>query len=307
MKGLYSKAVRSAAIWRRVRRELVYSREGTILKRGWCSLNAQNASAWFINRGEISLRKDGEEFSARKGQWLFINEGDYERSFSEDANILSVRFRLRWPNRQPLFKNVPIVVDHTPQFNALRKTGKLLAAYLEDMRIDRPTQWRQPDYKVLIADTSIQQFFRIDHLFAEWIELYIAAMLELGADLDLIDTWDERLSRAVFILENHALDQTFSEATFARELGLSQSHMKRLFRQHLQCSPFQIVQQRRIEAVRHALEWSDDPIKVISIEFGFTSLSRFSSWCRRYLGAPPRILRQRPQNAHKNAEASHSK
>lgn len=92
------------------------------------------------------------------------------------------------------------------------------------------------------------------------------------------------------------IEQRLSEgirvADLAREVGLSHSHLTRLFRAAKGKTVVAYVQERRVERARHLLTYSNLPVKEIAARVGVEDLNLFNKTMRRHCGASPRQLRR---------------
>jgi AraC-like DNA-binding protein len=79
----------------------------------------------------------------------------------------------------------------------------------------------------------------------------------------------------------------------AREVGISQTHLRRLFEEDRGQSVRTYIRSRRMERVRQLLQNSTLSIKAIAQEVGIPDLQHFNKVVRRELGAAPTRLRRR--------------
>jgi AraC family transcriptional regulator, regulatory protein of adaptative response / DNA-3-methyladenine glycosylase II len=98
---------------------------------------------------------------------------------------------------------------------------------------------------------------------------------------------------AVQLIIDGALDDSGTEASLAREVGISARHLRRLFLRHLGASPDQVARSRRAHFARRLLDDSDLPVLDIAFASGFGSLRQFNRTMREVFGAPPTDLRSR--------------
>jgi transcriptional regulator GlxA family with amidase domain len=92
------------------------------------------------------------------------------------------------------------------------------------------------------------------------------------------------------------LTERLCVADLAREVGLSQNHLTRLFRQATGATISEYIRSLQIERARYLLTHSTLSIKSIAQEVGVQDLHRFNKMVRRNLGAAPRTVRaSRPE------------
>lgn len=99
----------------------------------------------------------------------------------------------------------------------------------------------------------------------------------------------EKVLRAIEL----RLSSPLSLADLAREVGLSQGHLTRLFREALGETVVSYVRRRRLERAKHLLVHSDIPIKQVAAEAGVPDVHVFNKLVRRTFGASPKQVRRR--------------
>lgn len=94
----------------------------------------------------------------------------------------------------------------------------------------------------------------------------------------------------------HLIEMSLQEPIYiselARETGVSQTHLLRLFRAELGTTIVGYIQNRRLQRARHLLEHSTRPIKTIAHEVGIADLHLFNKMLRRVHGVAPRQVRK---------------
>ena len=80
-------------------------------------------------------------------------------------------------------------------------------------------------------------------------------------------------------------------ADLAKESGWSVTHLHVEFQRHLKITPHQMLIQKRLQAAKTRLVSSNDPLKKIAADCGFTSLVSFSHAFKVQTGQTPGIFR----------------
>jgi len=75
--------------------------------------------------------------------------------------------------------------------------------------------------------------------------------------------------------------------------GMSESHVLRVFKQYLDCSPFQYISRLRLDAATDALIQTDKSITDIALDLGFNDSNYFSRLFCKHLGLAPREYRKK--------------
>ncbi len=102
---------------------------------------------------------------------------------------------------------------------------------------------------------------------------------------------DPRLRRAVFLLER-SLSQPISPAWLAREVGLSERQLGRLFVAELGQSPAAHIRGTRLRYARWLLQNSDENVTEVALRTGFADCAHFIRQYRAEFGMTPGSLRR---------------
>jgi len=73
--------------------------------------------------------------------------------------------------------------------------------------------------------------------------------------------------------------------------GKSESHVLRVFKQHLGCSPFQYISRLRLSAATDALIQTDKSITEVALDLGFNDSNYFTRLFKKHHGLSPREYR----------------
>lgn len=90
---------------------------------------------------------------------------------------------------------------------------------------------------------------------------------------------------------------TYQQAKTAKELadlcGYGLKSFQRMFRLHFNETPYQWMRKQMVAPIEDKLKDESIPIKQIVAEYGFSSVSHFNTYCRKYFGATPKAVRGR--------------
>lgn len=89
---------------------------------------------------------------------------------------------------------------------------------------------------------------------------------------------------------NESLEQDLSLSAIASEVGISQYHFARLFKQAMGVSVHQYVIQRRVEAAKRLLLHRQLSITEIALQVGFANPSHLSQHFKRIVGVTPTVF-----------------
>lgn len=102
------------------------------------------------------------------------------------------------------------------------------------------------------------------------------------------------LARARSLLEDR-FSEAVSLSSVAAELGVSQGHLARSFRQTFGLSVGEYLRERRLEEGERLLRETREPVARIALRSGFYDQSHFGNAFRRHYGASPAVYRSRLQ------------
>lgn len=100
------------------------------------------------------------------------------------------------------------------------------------------------------------------------------------------------VQRAIAHMERHYADPTLSMAAVADAAGVSEGHLRRLFRQLYRLPPNRYLQNLRIGHAQDLLVSTSLPLGTVAEKTGFSSLYYFSDAFHRSIGVPPSVYRR---------------
>lgn len=272
--------------WSNLHAHLIWIYDGPIDPR-WhqCVAGTPDQAVWLIRRGQVKLTQGSRIWHAAAGEWIFLPHGKCFQQFTEDARILSVRFRAAWPTGESLFDEGLGFVIPAVDYPGLESMAvKLL------LMVTR--QFPATSVDLVQAHASLQEMLRLQSLFGEWLEEVIYVLLANGLVPSRMGKVDPRLLNAVRVLDGHALSTPPRQGDLASAVGLSVSQLNRLFNQHFGVSSRAYFNQLRFRHAVASLESSPYSIKEVAYSLGFSSLPHFSAWFSRWYGSSPRSFRE---------------
>lgn len=161
--------------------------------------------------------------------------------------------------------------------------------------VPRLTWWSKLDAVRRFADEAVL-LFASDRIEPTVLRDYLISRLRLQAELYLNEAprkaLPPELQRVLVYLERHFAEPLRME-TLAEVAQWSVPHLHARFREELGQSPHQCVIERRIEAARIQLAGTNDPIKQVAADCGFSNASALCVLFRRHTGVTPAAYRQR--------------
>jgi len=138
-----------------------------------------------------------------------------------------------------------------------------------------------------------QRFQDVDELDAQIQLLRAIYMLRLKKLQMPEPTVQSPIHRAYAYLLNHRKDSRLGLGQIASHVGLSVSHLVRLFREHYGASPMKVLARERMAHAKRLLATPDFRIAEIARESGFASSAYFCRTFRAEMDMTPREYRQR--------------
>lgn len=273
--------------WHRLNCRLFWAYEGPVGRKFQHGAYRQEGIvAWLIKRGRVDLTfARGDREGCEAGHWYFPRGEKWKQDFSEDAEIISLRFAAHWPDENSLFdrsRSLIVPVGDVPRLTSIarRMARSVKTAHVQDER------------RIEQIPKTLDRHLDIQRLFLSWMTTYVELMRAKSVDLIPHERLDERVSIAISRIERAELHVPLREAELARLAGVSKSHLNRLFVIDTGKTPAEYWEERRVLAARSALLESQRSVKTVAYELGFSSLSHFSSWVSKKLGKSPRELRK---------------
>jgi AraC-like DNA-binding protein len=263
-------------------------------------VEAKDMNAWLIESGEAEVRmvNEPECVRAQAGQWLFPKPGLRYQQFAKDTRLLSVCFRLGWPSGLNLFDDGLTLSIEAEAFPELTQSARTLVKAVRTTFEATYPNGRFPRLGPTLDITSIclSDYVRWNHAFSHWVSTFIATMLRNQIEPCGLQVIDSRVMQALAWINRAADDGFYSEQNLAKSVGLSASHLARLFTQTLGKTPHEYFNQERLRRINHALDHSDEPVKSIAYRNGFKNPAHFSRWYKEQTGLSPRSYRMNQSN-----------
>lgn len=238
--------------------------------------------AWLVLKGSVTVTAEGETVSAREGEWIFPKPIPRHQKFSPDAEILSVSFRMEWPDGDPLFKKgLSFVLKKEAQPELERVARRL------ERVVEKVTQTRFRDARLAEASFEFPQFIELEKQVLIWCDLVYRTLVGAGLRPNLHQTGDPRVHEILECLDAWPLNEPFKVAVLARRTGLSRSNLDRIAGRALGGSSKSYVDRRRMNHAIRSLRNPEIPIKQIAVEVGFQHSSSFCAWFKKKTGRYP--------------------
>jgi AraC family transcriptional regulator, transcriptional activator of pobA len=128
------------------------------------------------------------------------------------------------------------------------------------------------------------------------IQIFRAIGMPLPGTAAVGNRSDRRIRRFLALVDLH-FRQRLAVGDYARQLGITATHLGRLTRERLGCTPLQAVEARLIREAQRDLVYSALSVKAIALELGFGDPAYFSRFFRQRLGQTPAAFRDAARRA----------
>ncbi len=244
---------------------------------------------WLMEKGYVDITTELGTQRVHAGTWVIQMPGLYlEQAFSDDAEIMSLRFRVLWETGRPLFKSSRLLTAPRLRFKQLQESARSFIALLPQEMQPAPT------YKHVKSTfvTNPARAWLIQSAQSAFLSDWYEAALELGYEpLDEF-SGDSRVDEMVDILSANLRKNNVPYQHFQEAVGLSRAQIDRLFAKYLNSSPKAEFDNMRVQYALEQLWKGRRAIKQIAFELGFKSASQFAKWFHRLDGRNPKEVRR---------------
>lgn len=270
--------------WFDLRAQILWTYDGPVTQFHHCIYSSSPIAAWFIRKGSVTLTFAQEKSRYTAGSWVFPKAEEGMQAFSNDAEILSIRFLAEWPTGQSLFDRSRTIAIPKREGSELLRIGT---------RLSRLVQRKFPGVKFELRrmSGSPSWYFELHRLFNGWMKAYTDIMEKRGLAPRTMAQIDDRVREIVHFMEMQPLNQAIRERELADRTGISISQINRLFVRDIGKTPAEYWEEKRIASARKALIESKQSIKSVAYDLGFNSLPHFSGWVKKKFGVSPKKLR----------------
>jgi AraC-like DNA-binding protein len=278
----------SAAKWTNLLCRLLWAYEGPIPERGeGLQETTPHYFAWLLLKGHGQFSFNGKETAElHPGQWGFPppNAKDRFHHFSKDARLLSLRFRLEWPDGRSPLPLRHFVAFEAESFPELGREAKRLVRLAKGF-MSSPLDECEPFGFGLQAKMQAN--------FWRWLSLWTEALAAQGVMAQEPEALEPRLRRMLDILEKGSPHGAVPYQELERASSLGRVQIDRLFREQLKNTPKRLLERRLLELCKERILTSNLGTKELAAELDFIGPSQFCAWFKKHAGMSPQKFRER--------------
>jgi AraC-like DNA-binding protein len=245
-------------------------------------IGSLNLTAWLVLKGDVAVTSGGRQISARAGEWIIPKPAPRHQRFGKDTEILSVNFRMEWPDGSHLFNEGLGLVLKAADHPELERIARRL-----EKTAEKVTRTRFHDARLTETNLEFPQFIQLEKQALVWGEAIYAVLISAGLRPDLRQAGDPRVRAILEHLDGWPLNKPFRVDQIARRSGLSRSNLDRVVVKSLGISGKAYLDRRRLHHALHSLRDQAVPIKRVAAEIGFNHSSSFCAWFKKKTGRYP--------------------
>ena len=232
----------------------------------------KNNAGWLVREGWAEVRHDNKVLRAYPGQWLIVKPTQRVQRFAEDTTLLVVTFDARWPDGTNWLEDGLSTILDAAKYPDLERLACPMV---------KVTKTLTPGWYIFEHRISRDDFLELHANLARWLNALASALSENGIEPTRRDRIDEKVFKALRLLQSLPLDSNLDRDKLAKDIGLSTVHLTRLFLKHIGITPNEYHNRLRIEQARRRLSIAGNRIKNVAAELGFSHLSHFSTWFKK--------------------------
>ena len=202
-----------------------------------------------------------------------------------------------------------MVEPFTAHPELIKQTARLLKVIRQHRKLcvdsEKPgdkNRWSPPlsDFsanRTRSGGNSIENHFDVMTAFYQWCGAYARVMTQKKIPFQYPQEIDSRIKTAMVWLRERDLSLPLRESDLAKRVGLSVSQLNRLFLRYFDSTPQEFNEQSKIETAIRLLERTENSMKSLAYQLGFSSPGNFSTWFRRKTNQTPTLWRQQRKQA----------
>lgn len=273
----------TADTWRSLHREWLWVYHGPVPRCGaWSAEILVPHGVFFVERGEVRIRSNGEDVTVKRGGAFFSASGLRQHWFAQNTVLLSVGFRCTWADGTPLYR---------AGLNLAAKSPKLRLATLELFRRIHGTK-KTVGYREAITnkDLFLSDWAAHEATFATWFIIYLETLHSLGVKPESRSKKSRRrVDQLIEWLNALPLHETTPTLPPGFTIGLRRA--EQLLQQQIGIGMRTYLERRRLNAAREHILTEQCTIKEVAFKLGFRYASHFTTWFRRHTGSSPSAYR----------------
>lgn len=243
-----------------------------------------NNGAWLVRSGWAEVEHDGTVWRALPGEWLVVKPDTRIQRYAKGTHLLSVSFEAIWPDGQPWISNGLSLAVLAADYPDLERYALRMVEQLKELP--------KSDWDIRHYPLDCETYLELQGVFGSWLRCLVHTLRDENCYPSTLPSVDDRVLQALRYIQSIPVGEKLNSDELADYVSLSQVHLIRLFRHHLNKTPKGYFEGRRLEYAQRCLSVRSMTVKEVSLELGFIHLSHFNRWFRKYTDMPPRDYRR---------------
>jgi|GEM_PF-1405160 len=275
--------------WQTVDTQLFWAYRGNVAREFRHSKEpSYHYGLWHLYQGRTEIDYGGGRLKAKKGDFVFLPPSKRTQDFTNNTELLSIRFLLNGPDGAPLLD-----CEHPMRLKgdtgALSHRGEELATrVLEGFGPYRFNLYR--------AKGRPAAHFELNSAFTRFLAALIQQLEDMGIGFNRLGDMDNRVVTCINRVKQSPMDKRWTEIDMAKVAGVSPVHLNRPFQESVGITAHTWLDEYKLTHARLVL-MTDVQIKEAAYSLGFSSPQHFSTWFKRKTGQTPKEFRQTREEA----------
>lgn len=234
-----------------------------------------------VKKGQGQFKVDGKKYALKKNQGFIVQRGKTVEYVADEENPWCTYWiGLSGAQLDEIIEKTNVMHEAVLTFHPTSQAADLIYQICDRIKLGEQDL---PDE--LWLNYKTYQFL---YHFREEFSLNLISQTNQN---NLLNQKDYALIAQNYIMSNYTRDMKIAE--IADFIGLSRSHLYRVFSEKYKKSPQQYLQSIRLEMAEKYLITTDLPIKEIASKLGYKDQLFFSRTFKKYTGKSPTAYRKR--------------
>ncbi len=244
-----------------------------------------------ITRGSTTLQADSTYIEVHEGDAVFINSGEIHGGYSQNNNYCS--FYAVVFNPMLLFSNSYDVLQ-SKYLNPIIHKSMVLPNYISNCE-----SWSKEVLKLLEDIIQLNTKKPIAYELAIKAKLYlifsimISCVPDQSNKIDTIDGYNSIKTKLILSYIHDNYNKKIGIKELANVANMSEGHFYRFFKNALNRTPVDYINNYRIVKALYLLKETDKKVSDIALDVGFDNISYFINTFKHYVCCTPKEYRKR--------------
>ncbi|WFB37445.1 AraC family transcriptional regulator [Kiritimatiellota bacterium B12222] len=272
-------------MWMSVEKQLVWAYQGKVDPAYRSTkVGKYYYALWYFIKGGVTVETCDGLFHAREGDCFLIPVCEHSQIFSEETELVSIRFLFNDPEGTPLLEFDQPVVLQAPTSHFMTVCVRLakLVKKMYGINNDHLNYMR----------ADFETHLKLDGHFNLFMRELLLNLRKMDIGLRPMGEMDDRVRSCIRMIRKSPPGKMLQESEMASQVGLSIGHLNRLFREQLGMTPHTWRNNYRYKQACYRL-LNQESVKEVAYSLGFSSPQHFSIWFKQRSGHSPRSYKRK--------------